>query len=73
MFDAGIAAQTLCLAAWENGLGSCIMGIYDEEQLPRLLNIPEDLYITAVISLGYPGETPNAPKRKTLEEKVRYV
>lgn len=73
MFDAGIAAQTLCLAAWDQGIGSCIMGLYDEERLPELLNIPEDHYITAVISMGYPGESPNAPKRKTLEEKVRYV
>lgn len=73
MFDAGIAAQTLCLAAWEKGLGSCIMGIYDEEKLPELLNVQPDQYITGLISLGYPAESPNAPKRKTLEEKVRYV
>lgn len=73
MFDAGIAAQTLCLAAWEQNLGSCIMGIYDEDRLPEILHIPNDQYITALISLGYPAESPNAPKRKTLEEKVRYV
>ena len=73
MFDAGIACQTLCLAAWEKGLGTCIMGIYDEEKLPALLNVPEDQYVTAVISLGYPAQSPAAPKRKTLEEKVRYV
>lgn len=73
MFDAGIAAQTLCLAAWEQNLGSCIMGIYDEDRLPELLHIPEEQYITVLISLGYPAESPNAPKRKTLEDKVRYV
>ena len=32
MFDAGIAAQTFCLAAWEQGLGSVIQGLYDEEK-----------------------------------------
>lgn len=73
IFDAGIACQTLCLAAWEKGLGSCIMGIYDEEKLPALLEIPEDQIVTAVVSLGYPAEQPVAPKRKTLEDKVRYV
>ena len=73
MFDAGIACQTLCLAAWAQGLGTCIMGIYDEDQLPKLLEVPEDQYVTAVVALGYPGETPKAPKRKPLEEKVRYV
>lgn len=73
MFDAGIACQTLCLAAWEQGLGTCIMGIYDEEKLPQLLNLPEDQYVTAVVSMGYPAQSPAAPKRKALEEKVRYV
>lgn len=73
MFDAGIACQTLCLAAWDRGLGTCIMGIYDEEKLPALFEVPQDQYITAVISLGYPAETPVCPKRKPLEEKVRYV
>ena len=73
MFDSGIACQTLCLAAWDRGLGTCIMGIYDEDRLPSLLNVPEDQYVTAVIALGYPRETPVCPKRKTLAEKVQYV
>jgi nitroreductase len=73
IFDAGIACQTLCLAAWAEGLGTCIMGIYDEEKLPKLLQVPETEIVTAVISMGYPAITPEAPKRKTLEEKVRYV
>lgn len=73
MFDAGIACQTLCLAAWEKGIASCIMGIYDEEKLPALLNVPEGQLVTAVVAMGYPAESPVCPKKKTLEEKVRYV
>lgn len=73
MFDAGIAAGTLCLAAWDKGLGTCMMGLYDEDRLPELLHMPEDQYVTAVIALGYPAEAPTAPKRKTLEDKVHYV
>ena len=30
MFDVGAACQTFCLAAWEQGLGTVIMGIFDE-------------------------------------------
>lgn len=73
MFDAGIACQTLCLAAWDRGLATCIMGIYDEDKLPALFDVPEDQYVTAVVSLGYPAQSPACPKRKPLEEKVRYV
>ena len=72
MFDAGIACQTLCLAAWAQGLGTCIMGVYDEDKVPALLEVPEDQYVTAIVPMGYPAETPAAPKRKPLEEKVRY-
>lgn len=73
MFDAGIACQTLCLAAWDHGVGTCIMGIYDETALPALLQVPEDQIVTAVIAMGYPDHAPAAPKRKSLEEKVHYV
>lgn len=73
IFDAGIACQTLCLSAWEKGIASCIMGIYDEEDLPAVLAVPEGQIVTAVVALGYPAESPACPKKKTLEEKVRYV
>ena len=73
IFDAGIACQTLCLAAYAQGLGTCIMGIYDEDKLPQILDLPEDEIVTAVIPMGYPAVDPAAPKRKTVEEKVRYV
>lgn len=73
MFDAGIACQTLCLAAWAQGLGTCIMGIYDEDQVPALLKVPEEQMVTALVAMGYPAETPEAPNRKSLEDKVQYV
>lgn len=73
MFDAGIACQTLCLAAWAQGLGTCVMGIYDEDKVSALLEVPEDQYVTAIVSMGYPAETPAVPRRKPLEEKVRYL
>lgn len=73
IFDAGIACQTLCLAAWNEGIGTCIMGIYDETLLPEIISLPEDETITAVIPMGYPAISPEAPKRKAKEDKVRYV
>lgn len=73
IFDAGIACQTLCLAAWEEGLGTCIMGIYDEEKVPELISLPESHIVTAVVTMGYPAIAPTAPKRKTIGEKVQYV
>ena len=52
MFDAGIAAQTFCLAAWERGVGTVITGYFDEEKITRLLNRPEYQKGGCVIGLG---------------------
>ena len=72
MFDAGIAAQTFCLAAWERGVGTVITGYFDEEKITRLLNLPENQKVVCVIGLGYPDEEPAAPKRKSVEDLLTY-
>lgn len=73
MFDSGVAAQTFCLAAWEMGVGSVIMGIFDAGKVGELLQIPEDEVVIALIPIGYPGEEPKAPKRKPVEELLHFV
>lgn len=72
MFDAGVAAQTFCLAAYEKGIGSVIMGIFDEAKAASLLNIPEEREIVALIPIGYPDEEPIAPKRKPVEDLLLF-
>ena len=68
MFDAGIASQSFCLAAHEQGLGTVIMGIFDEDKVAQLIQMPEDREMVALIALGYPNEEPIAPKRKTVDD-----
>lgn len=72
MFDAGVATQSFCLAAYEKGLGSVIMGIFDEAKAASLLNIPEERELVALIPVGYPDEEPAAPRRKPVEELLSY-
>lgn len=72
-FDAGVAAQTFCLAAHEKGLGTVIMGIFDEQKTALAIDLPEGQSVSALISTGYPAESPAAPKRKSVEELVRYI
>lgn len=68
MFDAGVASQTFCLAAHEQGLGTVIMGIFDEDKVAQLIEMPEEREMVALIALGYPNEEPMAPKRKTVDD-----
>ena len=72
MFDVGVACQTFCLSAWDKGLGTVIMGVFDEDGISELLGIPEDRELGALIALGYPDIEPEAPKRKTVEQLLQY-
>lgn len=72
MFDAGVAAEAFCLAAFDKGLGTVIMGIFDEDKIVDLLDIPEDRELIALIPVGYPAEEPVAPKRKPVSELLSY-
>ncbi|MGI6011464.1 MAG: nitroreductase family protein [Ruminococcus sp.] len=72
-FDAGAAAQTFCLAAHEKGLGTVIMGIFDESKIGGVIPIPEEQQIAALIALGYPAEVPKAPARKAAEELLTFI
>lgn len=72
MFDAGVAGEAFCLAAFDKGLGTVIMGIFDEDKIVGLLDIPEDRELIALIPVGYPAEEPVAPKRKPVSELLSY-
>ena len=54
--DPGIAAQTILLGAVEKGLGGCMLGAVDREDLRKLLNIPARYEIPLVVALGKPKE-----------------
>ena len=73
MFDAGAAAQTFCLAAYEYGVGTVIMGIFDAEKVAELLHIPENEVVVTLVPIGYPDEAPTAPRRKSVEDLLSFV
>ena len=72
MFDAGVASQTFCLAAHEYGIGSVIMGIFDYDKVAAMIDMPEDQEMVALIPIGHPAEVPQPPKRKTVEDLLKY-
>lgn len=72
MYDAGIASQTLCLAAYEKGIASVILGLFDDTKAAAILELPEDREVVALIPVGYAAEDPAAPKRKPVEEILSF-
>lgn len=67
-FEAGIAAQTFCLAANACGLGTLIMGVWDEAEVSRLAGVQDDCRIAAILAIGHPAEIPTTPKRKSVND-----
>lgn len=71
MTDIGIAAQNLMLAAHAQGLGTVFVGVFDEEKIRELLDIPPHIRIVGLFPLGYPQEEKReGPPRKPLAEIV---
>jgi len=70
--DTTIALENMVIAAWALGVGSCWIGDFKEEEVKKLLNIPDDWKVIALISFGYPAEQPGSRRKKPLTEIVGY-
>jgi len=72
-YDAGISAEAFCLAAYEYGVGTVILGIIDPAKIAEIIDLPKDQKVTSVICAGYPEGPRNAPPRKSADELLRFV
>lgn len=54
--DIGIVAQTITLAAVEDGLGGCMIGNFTPDEVKETLNLAENLSPMLIIALGKPAE-----------------
>lgn len=71
LIDIGIAAAHLCLQATAEGLGTCILGWFNERTIKKLLEIPKSKRVILVITLGYASSAEiRDKKRKTINEVV---
>ncbi len=76
VWDSGIAAENMMLAAWSMGIGSCPATVYEAPLARQLLGYPAQLDCEYLLSFGYPADAedlsraPRAGGRKALEEVV---
>ena len=64
IMDLGIASAYMTLAAEDEGIGSCILGWFDEKKIKELVGIPQKKRLMLIISLGYNLK----PKRKKIRK-----
>lgn len=72
--DLAIALDHLSLRAAEEGLGTCWIGAFYQEQMKEILEIPEEYRIICMMTVGYPEEPLKEVEknRKSLEEIITY-
>ncbi len=76
LWDLGLAAQNMILAAWSLGIGSCPATVYDADLVRHLLGYPEEMACRFLLSFGYPADPEDLTRplkaggRRPLEELV---
>jgi Nitroreductase len=74
VWDAGLAAENMMLAAWELGIGSCPATVYEQSIARGILGYPADRWCGYILSFGYPADPddltrpPRAGGRRSLDE-----
>jgi nitroreductase len=72
LIDIGIASENMCLQAKAEGLGSCMIGWFDERMLRKILSIPKSKRVELIITLGYSLSEQREKRRKPADVTVSY-
>lgn len=72
LIDLGITTAHLTLAAESEGLGSCILGWFDEKEIKKLTGIPASKRLLLDIIIGYPAKEKRKKIRKPKEKVISY-
>lgn len=72
LIDIGIATAHITLAAEAEGLGSCILGWFDEKAIKQLVGIPANKRLLLDITIGYPAKAKRKKSRKPMEKVISY-
>ncbi len=73
MFDAGLAAEAFTLAAYNYGVGTVILGIFDDSKVGEIIGLDDSKTVSALILIGIPESEPAAPKRKDVSEYLSFI
>lgn len=70
--DISIAFEHIVLESVELGLGTCWIGAFNEDEVKKVLKIPQEKKVVALLTIGYPSESPPSRPRKQIAEIVAY-
>jgi nitroreductase len=68
--DVAIAMEHLSLAATAEGLATCWIGAFSQDDVREVLGVPRTAKVIELMTLGYPADGPRAKTRKPLSEII---
>ena len=71
LIDIGIVAEHFCLQATEEGLGTCMLGWFNEKGVKKLLNISPSKRVELIITMGYPKSNEIRRKKRKEIDQIR--
>ena len=70
--DLAIAVDHMTLAAADEGLGTCWIGAFSQEEARAVLGVPDNCKVVTLLPLGFPRQDRREKTRKPLDEIVCY-
>jgi len=70
--DIAVALSFMIIQGQTEGLGSCIVTTYDEQEVKEILTVPHSMRVVMLLLLGYPAENSLPAERKPLSRIVSY-
>jgi nitroreductase len=70
--DLAISIDHMTLKAVDEGLGTCWIGAFYEDEVKKILGVPDDVRVVELLTLGYPADIPPPRPRLTVSEIVHY-
>ena len=70
LMDIGIATASMAFQATAEGLGSCIVGWFDDKSIGKLLGIPKSKRAELILVVGYTDSTHRTKTRKPEGEVI---
>jgi len=70
--DVAIAMEHLSLAATAEGLATCWIGAFSQDEVREVLAVPDTAWVIELMTLGYPADAGRSKIRKPLSEIIVY-
>lgn len=70
LMNSAFAVENLVLRAHDLGLGTCIIGMFNQKVTREIIGLDENIFVSMLISVGFPDQNPAPRPRRTLNEII---